>query len=77
MRAPTPLYADAEQSALWTDDERGSRRRAADEEWRQRDRPPILPTARAALPLRRHAQFDTYYNRKLFVVPSQGGAARC
>jgi dipeptidyl aminopeptidase/acylaminoacyl peptidase len=77
-RAPTPLYADAEQSEVWT-------LNAADgRDALQLTKNGVGETAAALSPdnsqvlflSQANAQFETYYNRKLFVMPTKGGAAR-
>ncbi len=74
-RAPTPLYADAEDSELWT-------MNAADgREAQQLTKNEVAETGASLSPDNSqvlflsgaNAQFETYYNRKLFVMPTRGG----
>jgi dipeptidyl aminopeptidase/acylaminoacyl peptidase len=76
-RAPTPLYADAEQSELWTMTADGREPAQITKNGVSETGPRFSPDGNELLFLAgANAQFETYYNRKLFVVASHGGSPR-
>lgn len=76
-RAPSPLFGDGGQSEVWVMDATGRNalqltKNGVGESGAtlSPDNTQVLFTAGA------NAQFETYYNGKLFIVPAGGGAAR-
>jgi dipeptidyl aminopeptidase/acylaminoacyl peptidase len=76
-RAPTPLYADAEQSEIWSLNADGSHAVQLTKNDVGEIEPAFSPDNSQVLFLSQaNAKLETYYNRKLFVVPARGGAPR-
>jgi dipeptidyl aminopeptidase/acylaminoacyl peptidase len=76
-RAPTPLFADAEQSEVWSLNADGSDAVQLTKNTVGEVEPSFSPDNSQVLFLSEtNASFETYYNRKLFVVPARGGTPR-
>jgi dipeptidyl aminopeptidase/acylaminoacyl peptidase len=76
-RAPSPRYGDNDRGEIWVMDADGTRALQLTKNTVAESGPSLSPDNDRVLFLSQaNQQFDSYYNRKLFVVPAAGGAAR-
>ncbi len=76
-RAPTPQIEDSDQSEVWVMDSTGANARQITHNKVQETDASLSPDGSQVLFLSQANQkFDTYYNRKIFVAPANGGEAR-
>lgn len=76
-RAPSPQIEDGDQSEVWVMDAAGSNPKQITHNHVQESDAELSPDGAEVLFLSQANQkFDTYYNRKLFVAPAQGGDAQ-
>src|SRR5262249_28803305 len=77
VRGPSPLITDNESSEVWVMDANGSNARQVTQNHVPETAAALSPDGSQVLFLAEANQaFDSYYNRKLFVAPVGGGAAR-
>jgi dipeptidyl aminopeptidase/acylaminoacyl peptidase len=76
-RAPTPLLGSGDESEVWTADADGSGAVRLTNNTVGETGARISPDGSQVLfTSGSNAKFETYYNRRLFLVPAEGGAAR-
>ncbi len=76
-RAPSPLAVDAYRGEVWVMDADGENGRVLTHNANWEDSPELSPDNSQVLFLAdMNAQFDSYYNTTLFVVPAAGGTPR-
>src|SRR5262249_25643914 len=76
-RAPSPALGDQDQGEVWVSDADGSHALQLTKNSVPESGAMLSPdNSRVLFLSQANAQFETYYNRKLFVVPAAGGAAR-
>jgi Tol biopolymer transport system component len=76
-RAPTPLFGDAERGEVWVMSADGSAAVQLTRNGVTENGASLSPDgAWVMFGAQANARFETYYNRKIFVVPSAGGEAR-
>ncbi len=76
-RAPSPLLEDSDQSEVWVMEANGGNPRQITTNHVQESEAVLSPDNSQVLFLSQANQsFDTYYNRKVFVMPAGGGAAK-
>ena len=77
LRAPTPLLGSGDQSEVWTANADGSGALQLTTNAVQESNAAISPDGSQVIFISQaNAKFDTYYNGRLFLAPSAGGAAR-
>jgi dipeptidyl aminopeptidase/acylaminoacyl peptidase len=77
MRAPSPLLEDTDRSEVWVSDVSGANAHQITKNTVPESGPMLSPDGSQVLFLSQANQsFDTYYNRKIFIAPTNGGAAR-
>jgi dipeptidyl aminopeptidase/acylaminoacyl peptidase len=77
LRAPTPLLGDGDRSEVWIANADGTNAVQLTRNTVQETNAAISPDNASVLFVSgSNAQFETYYNGRLFVVPAAGGAAR-
>jgi dipeptidyl aminopeptidase/acylaminoacyl peptidase len=77
IRAPSPLLEDTDHGEVWVSDVSGANAHQITKNQVPESGPMLSPDGSQVLFLSQANQsFDTYYNRKIFIASSQGGAAR-
>ena len=77
VRAPSPLLADSDKGEVWVMDCTGQNPRQLTKNSVAEIGAQLSPDGSQVLFLSQaNRSFDTYYNRKIFVTPAEGGATR-
>ena len=77
LRAPTPLLGDGDRSEVWVSNADGSSAVQVTNNGVQETGAAISPDNASVLFISgSNAEFQTYYNGRLFIAPAAGGAAR-
>lgn len=76
-RGPSPLFGDADRGEVWVMDASGENARQLTKNDVAESNALLSPDGAQVLFLAdANERFETYYNRKLFIVPAAGGSAR-
>ncbi len=77
IRAPSPLIEDSDRGEVWVTDLNGTNAHQITKNNVPESGPSLSPDGSQVMFLSQaNATFDTYYNRKIFLAPAHGGAAR-
>jgi dipeptidyl aminopeptidase/acylaminoacyl peptidase len=77
LRAPSPLFGDADRGEVWVMDATGANALALTKNAVTESGPELSPDgAQVLFVSASNAAFDTYYNDKLFIVSATGGAPK-